>query len=83
MKRTTAATCRIISAAFTTLYYADNDTLTAERLSLSDYWTAREVMEQLRKPGTSATTIIFNVAEYFRRKGYNVQPDGIGYKISI
>lgn len=76
--------CRTISRTFEKLHYMqDDDELRREGLTLSDYNAALDIFSEVSKPGTSATTIILHVAEFFRRYGYAVQPAGIGYKISI
>lgn len=76
--------CRTISRTFEKLHYMQDDNdLRREGLTLSDYRAALDIMPSLGAPGSTATTIYKNVADFFTRYGYNVQPAGIGYKISI
>lgn len=75
--------CRTISRAFEKLHYMqDDDELRREGLTLSDYNAALDTFGELTKPGAVAYTFIAPVAEFFRRCGYEVKPDGVNYKIS-
>lgn len=74
---------RAITNAYSKLYYMDDaQSLKKEALTLSEYRAAVEVMQELRTPGSSATTFIKSVAEFFQRCGYTVTADGVNYKIN-
>ena len=52
-------------------------------LSLSDYHAAIAIFPEVSRPGTSASTIIQNVATFFKDHGYTVTAGTIGFNISI
>ena len=80
MKKTEAI--KAITTAYSKLYYMDDaESLKNEALSLSDYRAAAELMQELRQPGSSATTYIKAAADFFKRCGYNVTGSAI-YKIT-
>ena len=74
---------RAITKAYSKLYYMDDaQSLAREGLTLSDYRTAVDVMQELRTPGSTADTFILSVAEFFKRCGYTVTAGAVSYKIS-
>lgn len=54
------------------------------KLTLSDYYAARDVMKELTEPGSSSACFIQTVSEFFRSCGFEVKPDsyGVNYIIS-
>ncbi len=58
------------------------DDLKRNRLTLADYSEACDVIQQYaRNDGEGTTTIMRNVAEWYKRKGFTITPEGIGYRI--
>jgi len=60
----------------------DERDLKKYKLSLSDYYAACTVMEELREPGSTAKCFIKSVADFFHNCGYDVTSDGVNYIIS-
>ena len=56
--------------------------LLREQLTLSDYWAAMELMPELSEPNSKALTFSKGVADFFKRYGFKVVPDGVNYNIS-
>lgn len=52
--------------------------LRRERLSLSDYWAAMELMQELSTVGSEAQTFAKSAADFFGRFGFIVEMDGDG-----
>ena len=53
----------------------DANGLLRERLTLSDYWAAMELMPVLAEPNSKAVTISKSVADFFQRYGFSVTAD--------
>lgn len=74
---------RSITKAYTTLRNIENmEDLKKAKLSLSDYHAAMDIFNELSKPGSSAKTFISNVAEFYKKCGFNVVLRNINYVIS-
>lgn len=74
---------KAITTAYEKLTYAeDMNDLKRMHLTLADYHSALDVMQELRKPGSTAKTFITAVADFFERCGYEVKLTGINYRIS-
>lgn len=81
MKR--ADSRKAITTAYDKLTHAeDMNDLKRMNLTLADYHSALDVMQELRKPGSTANTFITEVADFFEHCGYEVKLTGINYKIS-
>lgn len=76
---------KAIKNAYTTLHCEIEhvDDLKKYGLTLVSYHSACDIMDDLRKPGSSAETIQKDVASFFRSFGFTVKEKGIGYQISI
>ena len=57
------------------------DDLRRYGFSLSDYHIACDIMRELLSVGSSATTIYASAARFFEKCGYEVKPEGIGFRI--
>ena len=81
MKKTDAM--RAITKAFTTINEIESDAdLKKQNLTLSDYNAARDLFPSLSTPGTTAHTIIKNVADLYSRAGFTVFESGNHYTIT-
>ncbi len=76
--------CNVIARTYHDLVdlYDDAD-LRREGLSLTDYWEIRRLMPLLGEPGKVADTIYDKAAGYFKKHGYTVTEEGIGFNITI
>lgn len=57
--------------------------LLRERLTLSDYWAAMELMPELAEPNSKALTFSKSVADFFHRYGFSVTPDAEGVNFVV
>lgn len=57
------------------------DDLRRHGFSLSDYHIACDIMAELLSAGSSVTTIYASAAHFFEKCGYEVKPEGIGFRI--
>ena len=81
MKKTEAI--RAITKAFTTIRNIETaEDLKREKLSLADYNAARDIFGELSTPGSTAETILENVAELYKRCGFSVKPGTVNYTIT-
>lgn len=74
---------RAITRAYNTLKEIETDKdLQRAGLSLSDYRSARDIFPELSTPGTTATTFIKGVADFYKKAGFIVSAAGINYNIT-
>ena len=75
---------QIISLTYSKLHDCrDDKDLKDLNLTLSEYQAACDVISRLGRPGESTLTFIKNVADFFKKSGFTVDPAGVNYKISI
>lgn len=78
-----AEAMRTISKAYHILRDIENESdLKKYHLSLSDYAAAKNLFNDLSKPGAAAKTIIKNVANFYENCGFLVFETGISYTIT-
>ena len=81
MKKTDAI--RAITKAYSTLKDIETERdLQKNKLSLNDYFAARDIFSELSTPGSSAKTFITSVADFYKRSGFNVTLAGVNYIIT-
>ena len=75
--------CNVITGAFYALRAIDDDAaLKKADLSVTDYWECRRLMPLLGAFDNSEVTIYEKAAAFFKRYGYKVENEGIGFRIS-
>jgi len=76
---------KAITTAYSILFQEieNSEDLRKHKLTLADYHTACDIMQELRMPGSMACTICEHTARFFEKCGYTVTEKGIGYCISI
>jgi hypothetical protein len=64
-----------INKAYTILRNIESEAdLKKAKLSLSDYYAAKDIFKELTTPGSSATTFYSNVAAFYERCDFLVVP---------
>ena len=75
--------CNVITSAYYALRAMDDDaSIAKEGLSLSDYWECRRLMPLLGSFGNSEVTFYSKAADFFKKFGFDVKEEGIGFRIT-
>lgn len=68
-----AKSCKAINKAYTTLRNIETEAdLKKAKLSLSDYTAAKDIFQELTRPGSTAKTFYGNVAAFYEKCNFNV-----------
>ena len=79
----TAQQNRKIASVFSDYNAIENEIdLKKRKLTLSEYQTCKQVLDDIRYNGKSET-FIKNIADYFKKFGFEVNLQGVNYVISV